>query len=115
VPYQEMVGEFMSADEAEGQWWNLSTCVLVDEHGNEIPSDVDYSGEWVCFREPMKIQDDLQLVIAHLLGGTNGFDFDMDYEPEEIKAIVKRAVTVALEIEAQTKAVREAAPRHTKD
>jgi hypothetical protein len=45
--------------------------------------------------------NDLPLIVAHLLGGTNGFNFHTEYSDERIKEIVCRAVRVALEIQRQ--------------
>lgn len=50
-------------------------------------------------REP----NDLPLIVAHLLGGTNGFNFNTECSIEDIRTIVARAVRVAVEIQQQTK------------
>jgi hypothetical protein len=54
--------------------------------------------------------NDLPLIVAHLLGGTNGFNFFADYSREEIKIIVERAVAVAVEILNQTEAISAQRP-----
>lgn len=44
-----------------------------------------------------------ELIVAHLLGGTSGLNFQQQRSPEEIKVLVKQAVDVMREIQLQCK------------
>lgn len=45
---------------------------------------------------------DLQLIVAHLLGGTSGLNLKEVHNQNEIRQLVSVAIEVALEIERQT-------------
>jgi hypothetical protein len=42
-----------------------------------------------------------ELIVAHLLGGTSGLNFQVQRSPDEIKILVKQAVDVMREIQLQ--------------
>jgi hypothetical protein len=57
-------------------------------------------------RKPKKITKsrspfEPELIVAHLLGGTSGLNFQQQRSPEEIKNLVKQAVDVMREIQLQ--------------
>jgi hypothetical protein len=57
-------------------------------------------------RKPKKLKSagslfEPELIVAHLLGGTNGFNFERHRTPQEIQSLVQEAVDVMREIEKQ--------------